>query len=60
VEKDDEPEVVAQVVLQAPQAAKTRVRYPAGPAARQLAYLRRIAAEGIFNIKLRKQFKLPT
>ena len=36
VEKGDEPEVVAQVVLKAAQAAKPRLRYPAGPAARQL------------------------
>ncbi len=59
VEKGDEPEVVAQVVLQAAQAAKPRLRYPAGPAARQLALMRRIVPEGIFNSILRKQFKLP-
>ena len=59
VEKGDEPEVVAQVVLKAAQAAKPRLRYPAGPAARQLALMRRIVPEGIFNSILRKQFKLP-
>ena len=59
VEKGDEPEVVAQVVLKAAQAAKPRLRYPAGPAARQLAFMRRIVPEGIFNGILRKQFKLP-
>jgi len=59
VEKGDKPEVVAQVVLQAAQAAKPRLRYPAGPAARQLALMRRIVPEGIFNSILRKQFKLP-
>jgi short-subunit dehydrogenase len=59
VEKGDEPEVVAQVVLKAAQAAKPRLRYPAGPAARQLALMRRIVPEEIFNSILRKQFKLP-
>jgi len=59
MEKGDEPEVVAQVVLKAAQAAKPRLRYPAGPAARQLALMRRIVPEGIFNSILRKQFKLP-
>jgi len=59
VEKGDEPEVVAQVVLEAAQAAKPRLRYPAGPAARQLALMRKIVPEGIFNTILRKQFKLP-
>jgi short-subunit dehydrogenase len=59
MEKGDEPEVVARVVLKAVQAAKPRLRYPAGPAARQLALMRRIVPEGIFNIILRKQFNLP-
>lgn len=59
MEKGDEPEVVAHVVLKAAQAAKPRLRYPAGPAARQLALMRRIVPEGIFNSILRKQFKLP-
>ena len=59
VEKGDEPEVVAQVVLQAAQAARPRLRYPAGPAARRLALMRRIVPEGIFNRILRKQFNLP-
>ena len=59
VENGDEPEVVAQVVLRAAQALKPRLRYPAGPAARQLALMRRIVPEGIFNRILRKQFKLP-
>lgn len=59
MEKGDEPEVVAQVVLNAAQEAKPRLRYPAGPAARQLALMRRIVPEGMFNSVLRKQFKLP-
>lgn len=59
VEKGDEPEVVAEVVLKAAKAAKPRLRYPAGPTARQLAFMRRIVPEGIFNSILRKQFKLP-
>jgi len=59
VENGDEPEVVAQVVLRAAQALKPRLRYPAGPAARQLALMRKIVPEGIFNTILRKQFKLP-
>lgn len=59
VEKGDDPEVVAHVVLRAAQAPKPRLRYPAGPAARQLALLRKIVPEGIFNSVLRKQFKLP-
>ena len=59
VEKGDAPEVVAQVVLTAAQASKPRLRYPAGPAARQLNFMRKIVPEGIFNGILRKQFKLP-
>ena len=59
VEKGDEPGVVAQVVLKAAQAAKPRLRYPAGPAARQLDFMRKLVPERIFNIILRKQFKLP-
>lgn len=59
VEKGDEPEVVAQVVLTAAKAATPRLRYPAGPAARQLDFMRKLVPEGIFNIILRKQFKLP-
>ena len=59
VEKGDEPEVVAQVVLTAAKAAKPRLRYPAGPAARQLDFMRKFVPEGMFNNILRKQFKLP-
>jgi len=59
MEKGDEPEVVAQVVLEAARTAKPRLRYPAGPAARRLALMRRIVPDGIFNSILRKQFKLP-
>lgn len=59
VEKGDQPEVVAQVVLKAAHATKPRLRYPAGPAARQLAFMRKLVPEGIFNSILRKQFKLP-
>ena len=58
VKKGGEPEVVAHVVLKAAQAAKPRLRYPAGHAARQLSLMRRIVPEGIFNSILRKQFKL--
>lgn len=59
MEKGDEPEIVAQVVLKAARDAKPRLHYPAGPAARQLALMRRIIPEGIFNSILRKQFRLP-
>jgi short-subunit dehydrogenase len=59
VEKGDEPEVVAQVVLTASKAATPRLRYPAGPAARQLDFMRKFVPEGMFNNILRKQFKLP-
>jgi len=59
VEQGDDPRVVARVVLKAAQAAKPRLRYPAGPAARQLALMRKLVPEGIFNSILRKQFKLP-
>ena len=59
VDKGDEPEVVAQVVLKAAQDPKPRLRYPAGPAARQLALLRRIVPERMLNSILRKQFELP-
>jgi short-subunit dehydrogenase len=59
LEKGDEPEVVAQVVLKAVQEPKPQLRYPAGPAARQIALMRRIVPEGLFNSILRKQFGLP-
>jgi short-subunit dehydrogenase len=59
LEKGDEPEVVAQVVLKAAQEAKPRLRYPAGPVARQVALMRRILPEGLFNSILRKQVGLP-
>jgi short-subunit dehydrogenase len=58
-ENGDEPEVVAQVVLKAAQEAKPRLRYPAGPVARQVALMRRILPEGLFNNILRKQVGLP-
>jgi hypothetical protein len=59
METGDEPEVVARVVMEAVQAAKPRLRYAAGPAARRLALLRRFVPEGLFDSSLRKQFKLP-
>jgi short-subunit dehydrogenase len=59
MEKGDDPEVVAQVVIKAARTAKPRLRYTAGPAARQLALVRRILPEETFNGILRKQFKLP-
>lgn len=59
MEKGDDPEVVAQVVIKAARAAKPRLRYTAGPSARRLALVRRILTEETFNRILRKQFKLP-
>ena len=59
VDQGDEPEVVARVVLKAARDPKPRLRYPAGPAARQLTLLRRILHEQMLNNILRKQFQLP-
>jgi NAD(P)-dependent dehydrogenase (short-subunit alcohol dehydrogenase family) len=53
VDQGDEPEVVARVVLKAARDPKPRLRYPAGPAARQLALLRRILPERMLNNILR-------
>jgi len=47
------------VVLGAAQAVKPRLRYPRGPAARQLSFMRKLVPEVIFNSILRKQFNLP-
>jgi short-subunit dehydrogenase len=59
MEKGDDPRVVARVVLKTAQAAKPRLRYPAGATARRLAFMRKLVPEAIFNSILRKQFKLP-
>jgi short-subunit dehydrogenase len=53
IQKGDKPEVVARVVLKTARAGKPRLRYPAGPGARQIALLRRVVPEEFFNI-LRK------
>jgi NAD(P)-dependent dehydrogenase (short-subunit alcohol dehydrogenase family) len=54
----DDPAVVADVVVKAATSAKPKPRYPAGPAARRLALLKRVAPAGLLDNGIRKAFKL--
>ena len=58
VDAGEDPQVVAEAVLQAATAAKPRLRYPAGKRAGRLALLRRYMPAGIFDGALRKQLGL--
>jgi NAD(P)-dependent dehydrogenase (short-subunit alcohol dehydrogenase family) len=54
----DEPGVVADVVLQAANAARPKLRYPAGALARRLRWLRRFAPVGLLDSGVRKDLRL--
>jgi len=54
----DEPETVAEAVLEAATAEKPRLRYPAGRRAGLLVRLRRYLPARIFDGALRKDFGL--
>jgi NAD(P)-dependent dehydrogenase (short-subunit alcohol dehydrogenase family) len=56
--KGDEPSVVAEVVLKAANAARPKLRYPAGALANRLRWLRRFAPAGIVDAGLRKDLRL--
>jgi NAD(P)-dependent dehydrogenase (short-subunit alcohol dehydrogenase family) len=56
----DEPGVVADVVLKAANAARPKLRYPAGRRANRLRWLRRFAPAGILDAGLRKDLRLDT
>ncbi|UDL95621.1 oxidoreductase [Lichenihabitans sp. PAMC28606] len=54
----DAPDVVARVVVEAANARKPKLRYPAGPAAKRLTLLRRFAPTSVMDNGLRKQLGL--
>lgn len=54
----DEPDVVARVVVKAANAARPKLRYTAGAAARQLSLLRAYAPAGILDAGIRKSLQL--
>lgn len=54
----DDPDVVAQVVVKAATTRAPKVRYPAGPLARRLALLKRIAPSALLDSGVRKANKL--
>lgn len=54
----DEPDVVAKVVVKAANAARPKLRYTAGAAARQLSLLRAFAPAGILDAGIRKSLQL--
>jgi NAD(P)-dependent dehydrogenase (short-subunit alcohol dehydrogenase family) len=56
--KGDEPEVVAEVVLQAATTSKPRLRYTAGSLANRLRLLRRFAPTALLDAGIRKDFRL--
>lgn len=58
--KADAPEVVGKVIARAATDIRTRMRYPAGPMARKLSFLRRFAPGSLVDSSLRKQMKLDT
>jgi NAD(P)-dependent dehydrogenase (short-subunit alcohol dehydrogenase family) len=54
----DEPEVVADVVLEAASAARPKLRYTAGAGASRLRLLRRFAPPGVVDAGIRKELQL--
>lgn len=56
--KGDDPDVVAEVVLQAASAARPKLRYPAGGLATRLSLLRRFAPAALLDAGIRKDFRL--
>lgn len=59
VERGDAPEVVAQAVVRAANAATPRRRYTAGKAAGQVRFIRRFLPESFVDRSLRKFNRLP-
>ncbi|MGA9490042.1 MAG: oxidoreductase [Mycobacterium sp.] len=60
VRAGDDPAVVAQVVLKAATSRTPKLRYPAGPLARRLSLLKRLAPAGLLDNGIRKANKLAT
>jgi NAD(P)-dependent dehydrogenase (short-subunit alcohol dehydrogenase family) len=60
VHAGDDPTVVAQVVLKAATSRTPKVRYPAGPLARRLALLKRVAPAALLDRGIRQANKLTT
>src|ERR1700733_2451725 len=58
VDAGDDPAVVAQVVLKAATTRTPKLRYPAGPLARQLTVLKKFAPEALLDKGIRKANKL--
>jgi NAD(P)-dependent dehydrogenase (short-subunit alcohol dehydrogenase family) len=56
----DEPRVVADVVLEAANAARPKLRYTAGGLARRLRFLRRFAPAGVVDAGIRKDLQIDT
>ncbi len=54
----DEPHVVADVVLEAANAARPKLRYTAGGLARRLRFLRRFAPAGLVDAGIRKDLQI--
>ena len=54
----DDPAVVADVVVKAATSATPKLRYPAGPAARRLALLKKLAPAALLDNGIRRTFKL--
>jgi NAD(P)-dependent dehydrogenase (short-subunit alcohol dehydrogenase family) len=54
----DDPDVVAHVVVKAATSRSPKVRYPAGPLARQLTVLKKFAPAGLLDKGIRKANKL--
>jgi NAD(P)-dependent dehydrogenase (short-subunit alcohol dehydrogenase family) len=54
----DEPGIVADVVLQAAEAARPKLRYTAGRAAGRLRWLRRFAPAGVMDAGIRSNLRL--
>ena len=60
VRDGDDPAVVAQVVLKAATSRTPKLRYPAGPMARQLSLLRKFAPASLLDRGIRRVNKLTT
>jgi len=58
VDAGDDPAVVAQVVLKAATSRTPKLRYPAGPLARQLTVLKKFAPAALLDKGIRKANKL--
>jgi NAD(P)-dependent dehydrogenase (short-subunit alcohol dehydrogenase family) len=60
VHAGDDPAVVAQVVLKAATSRTPKLRYPAGPLARRLSLLKKVAPATLLDRGIRKANKLTT